>query len=96
MPDKYSDIAKYNKDNEEEKKLRKDEIRGKSDTKTATNGVATNRQQVNSSSNSGTGTTKNGEKVVYVRPSNSVSSANSFDKEQQKAEAEAEAKRSYD
>lgn len=95
LPDKYSDIAKYNKDNEEEKKLRKDEIRGKSDTKTATNGVATNRQQVNSSSNSGTGTgtTKNGEKVVYVRPSNSVSSANSFDKEQQKAEAEAEAKR---
>ncbi|MBS5780017.1 TrbI/VirB10 family protein [Megamonas sp.] len=93
LPDKYSDIAKYNKDNEEEKKLRKDEIRGKSDTKTATNGVATNRQQVNSSSNSGTGTgtTKNGEKVVYVRPSNSVSSANSFDKEQQKAEAEAEA-----
>lgn len=91
LPDKYSDIAKYNKDNEEEKKLRKDEIRGKSDTKTATNGVATNRQQVNSSSNSGTGTgtTKNGEKVVYVRPSNSVSSANSFDKEQQKAEAEA-------
>lgn len=95
LPDKYSDIAKYNKDNEEEKKLRKDEIRGKSDTKTATNGVATNRQQVNSSSNSGTGTgtTKNGEKVVYVRPSNSVSSANSFDKEQQKAEAEAEAKK---
>lgn len=95
LPDKYSDIAKYNKDNEEEKKLRKDEIRGKSDTKTATNGVATNRQQVNSSSNSGTGTgiTKNGEKVVYVRPSNSVSSANSFDKEQRKAEAEAEAKR---
>lgn len=93
LPDKYSDIAKYNKDNEEEKKLRKDEIRGKSDTKTATNGVATNRQQVNSSSNSGTetGTTKNGEKVVYVRPSNSVSSANSFDKEQRKAEAEAEA-----
>lgn len=91
LPDKYSDIAKYNKDNEEEKKLRKDEIRGKSDTKTATNGVATNRQQVNSSSNSGTGTgiTKNGEKVVYVRPSNSVSSANSFDKEQRKAEAEA-------
>lgn len=95
LPDKYSDIAKYNKDNEEEKKLRKDEIRGKSDTKTATNGVATNRQQVNSSSNSGTetGTTKNGEKVVYVRPSNSVSSANSFDKEQRKAEAEAEAKK---
>lgn len=95
LPDKYSDIAKYNKDNEEEKKLRKDEIRGKSDTKTATNGVATNRQQVNSSSNSGTrtGITKNGEKVVYVRPSNSVSSANSFDKEQRKAEAEAEAKR---
>lgn len=95
LPDKYSDIAKYNKDSEEEKKLRKDEIRGKSDTKTATNGVATNRQQVNSSSNSGTGTgtTKNGEKVVYVRPSNSVSSANSFDKEQQKAEAEAEAKK---
>ncbi|MCX4131081.1 TrbI/VirB10 family protein [Megamonas funiformis] len=95
LPDKYSDIAKYNKDNEEEKKLKKDEIRGKSDTKTATNGVATNRQQVNSSSNSGTGTgtTKNGEKVVYVRPSNSVSSANSFDKEQQKAEAEAEAKK---
>lgn len=95
LSDKYSDIAKYNKDNEEEKKLRKDEIRGKSDTKTATNGVATNRQQVNSSSNSGTGTgiTKNGEKVVYVRPSNSVSSANSFDKEQRKAEAEAEAKR---
>lgn len=95
LPDKYSDIAKYNKDNEEEKKLRKDEIRGKSDTKTATNGVATNRQQVNSSSNSGTGTgtTKSGEKVVYVRPSNSVSSANSFDKEQQKAEAEAEAKK---
>lgn len=95
LPDKYSDIAKYNKDNEEEKKLKKDEIRGKSDTKTATNGVATNRQQVNSSSNSGTGTgtTKNGEKVVYVRPSNSVSSANSFDKEQRKAEAEAEAKR---
>lgn len=95
LPDKYSDIAKYNKNNEEEKKLRKDEIRGKSDTKTATNGVATNRQQVNSSSNSGTGTgtTKNGEKVVYVRPSNSVSSANSFDKEQQKAEAEAEAKK---
>ena len=95
LPDKYADIAKYNKDNEEEKKLRKDEIRGKSDTKTATNGVATNRQQVNSSSNSGTGTgiTKNGEKVVYVRPSNSVSSANSFDKEQRKAEAEAEAKR---
>lgn len=93
MPDKYSDIAKYNKDSEEEKKLRKDEIRGKSDTKTATNGVVT-KQQVNSSGNSGTGatgaTTKNDAKVVYVKPSNnSVSNVNSFDKEQRKAEAEA-------
>ena len=44
LPDKYSDIAKYNKDSEEEKKLRKDEIRGKSDTKTATNGVVTNNR----------------------------------------------------
>ncbi|EHR31883.1 TrbI/VirB10 family protein (plasmid) [Megamonas funiformis] len=94
LPDKYSDIAKYNKDSEEEKKLRKDEIRGKSDTKTATNGVVT-KQQVNSSGNSGTGaTTKNDAKVVYVKPSNnSVSNINSFDKEQQKVEAEAEAKR---
>lgn len=97
LPDKYSDIAKYNKDSEEEKKLRKDEIRGKSDTKTATNGVVT-KQQVNSSGNSGTGatgaTTKNDAKVVYVKPSNnSVSNVNSFDKEQQKAEAEAEAKK---
>lgn len=97
LPDKYSDIAKYNKDSEEEKKLRKDEIRGKSDTKTATNGVVT-KQQVNSSGNSGTGatgaTTKNDAKVVYVKPSNnSVSNVNSFDKEQRKAEAEAEAKR---
>lgn len=96
LPDKYSDIAKYNKDSEEEKKLRKDEIRGKSDTKTATNGVVT-KQQVNSSGNSGTGatgaTTKNDAKVVYVKPSNnSVSNVNSFDKEQRKAEAEAEAK----
>lgn len=90
LPDKYSDIAKYNKDSEEEKKLRKDEIRGKSDTKTATNGVVT-KQQVNSSGNSGTGaTTKNDAKVVYVKPSNnSVSNINSFDKEQQKVEAEA-------
>lgn len=93
LPDKYSDIAKYNKDSEEEKKLRKDEIRGKSDTKTATNGVVT-KQQVNSSGNSGTGatgaTTKNDAKVVYVKPSNnSVSNVNSFDKEQRKAEAEA-------
>lgn len=93
LPDKYSDIAKYNKDSEEEKKLRKDEIRGKSDTKTATNGVVT-KQQVNSSGNSGTGaTTKNDAKVVYVKPgNNSVSNSNvNSDKEQQKAEAKREA-----
>lgn len=85
LPNKYSDIAQYNKKHTEENALKKDAIRGNSD-KGITNSVITNKQQKNYSNRNEIDSIKNTEKVVYIN-----SNDKSFDREKQKAIEEKEA-----
>ena len=89
LPDKYSDISKYQKQNEQdEMKQRKDEIRGKSDTRNAkTNNTAQRQQQQTQSSSGG------GERVVYVDRPSSSSGSSAIDRQAEKERAEAEERR---
>ncbi|WP_304152573.1 TrbI/VirB10 family protein [Megamonas hypermegale] len=89
LPDKYSDISKYQKQNEQdEMKQRKDEIRGKSDTRNVkTNNTAQRQQQQTQSSSGG------GERVVYVDRPSSSSGSSAIDRQAEKERAEAEERR---
>lgn len=89
LPDKYSDISKYQKQNEQdEMKQRKDEIRGKSDTRNVkTNNTAQRQQQQTQSSSGG------GERVVYVDRPSSSSGSSAIDRQAEKERDEAEERR---
>ena len=94
LPDKYSDISKYQKQNEDElnqKMQRKDEVRGKSDTRNVkTNNTAQRQQQQTQSSSGGSG---GGERVVYVDRPSSSSGSSAIDRQAEKERAEAEERR---
>lgn len=85
LPDKYSDISKYQEQTkQDEMKQRKDEIRGKSDTRNVkTNNTAQRQQQTQSSSG-------DSERVVYVDRPSSNSESSAIDRQAEKEQAEAE------
>lgn len=86
LPDKYSDISKYQEQTkQDEMKQRKDEIRGKSDTRNVkTNNTAQRQQQQTQSSSGGS------ERVVYVDRPSSNSGSNVIDRQAEKERAEEE------
>lgn len=90
LPDKYSDISKYqqNEDELNQKMQRKDEVRGKSDTRNVkTNNTAQRQQQQTQSSSGGS------ERVVYVDRPSSNSGSSAIDRQAEKERAEAEERR---
>lgn len=85
LPDKYSDISKYQEQTkQDEMKQRKDEIRGKSDTRNVKTNNTAQRQQQTQSSSGGS------ERVVYVDRPSSNSGSNVIDRPAEKERAEEE------
>lgn len=85
LPDKYSDISKYQEQTkQDEMKQRKDEIRGKSDTRNVKTNNTAQRQQQTQSSSGGS------ERVVYVDRPSSNSGSNVIDRQAEKERAEEE------
>ena len=85
LPDKYSDIYKYQEQTkQDEMKQRKDEIRGKSDTRNVKTNNTAQRQQQTQSSSGGS------ERVVYVDRPSSNSGSNVIDRPAEKERAEEE------
>lgn len=85
LPDKYSDISKYQEQTkQDEMKQRKDEIRGKSDTRNVKTNNTAQRQQQTQSSSGGS------ERVVYVDRPSSNSGSNVIDRPVEKERAEEE------
>lgn len=89
LPDKYSDISKYQKQNEDElnqKMQRKDEVRGKSDTRNVKTNNTVQRQQQQTQSSGG-------ERIVYMDRPSSNSGSSAIDRQAEKERAEAEERR---